>query len=72
MNLPFSFTEIHIWLAFSAIVLLFTSEVITHYKGLTFILNKKRFRFAALVLGILFAITIVLRIILMQIGIGNL
>jgi len=63
MNFPLSFWDISLWLAFTAIILLITSEIISPFYGKTKILiNKKRLRNVALVMGIIFLITMVIRI----------
>jgi uncharacterized membrane protein len=63
MNFPLSFWDISLWLAFTAIILLITSEIISPFYGKTKILiNKKRLRNVALVMSIIFLITVVIRI----------
>jgi len=63
MNFPLSFWDISLWLAVTAIILLTTSELISPYYGKTNILiNKKRLRQTALTTGILFMITVAIRI----------
>ena len=63
LNFPLSFWDISLWLAVTAIILLITSELISPYYGKTNILiNKKRLRNAALTTGILFLITVAIRI----------
>jgi len=63
MRFPLSFWDISLWLAVTSIILLITSELISPYYGKTNILiNKKRLRNAALTTGILFLITVVIRI----------
>ena len=63
MNFPLSFWDISLWLAVTAIVLLITSELISPYYGKANILiNKKRLRNVALTTGILFLITVAIRI----------
>jgi len=63
VNFPLSFWDISLWLAVTSIILLITSELISPYYGKTNILiNKKRLRNAALTTGILFLITVVIRI----------
>jgi len=63
MNFPLSFWDISLWLAVTAIILLITSELISPYYGQTNILiNKKRLKNAALTMGILFLITVAIRI----------
>jgi len=63
MNFPLSFWDISLWLAVTAIILLTTSELISPYYGKTNILiNKKRLRQTALTTGMLFMITVAIRI----------
>ena len=63
MNFPLSFWDISLWLAVTAIILLITSELISPYYGKTNILiNKKRLNHTALAMGILFLITVAIRI----------
>jgi hypothetical protein len=63
MYFPLSFWDVSLWLAFTAIILLITSELISPYYGRTNILiNKKRLRNVALTMSILFLITVAIRI----------
>jgi hypothetical protein len=63
MDFPLSFWDISLWLAITAIILLITSELISPYYGKTnLLINKKRLKNVALVIGILFLITVVIRI----------
>ena len=63
MQFPLSFWDISLWLAVTAIILLITSELISPYYGKTNILiNRKRLRQTALTTGILFMITVAIRI----------
>jgi hypothetical protein len=63
MSFPLSFWDISLWLAVTAIILLITSELISPYYGKTnLLINKKRLRNVALVMSILFLITVVIRI----------
>jgi len=64
MNFPLSMSDISLWLAFMAILLLITSELIssaTEYAG-KILIEKKRLRLVALALGIGFMITVVMRV----------
>ena len=57
-------SDISLWLAVTAIILLITSELLsssTGYLG-SIVLNKKRLRLLALALGIGFMITVVMRV----------
>ena len=63
MSFPLSFWDISLWLAVTAIILLTTSELISPYYGKTnLLINKKRLKNAALTIGILFLITVAIRI----------
>jgi len=63
MRFPLSFWDISLWLAVTAIILLATSELVSPYYGKTnLLINKKRLRGAALLLGTLFMITVLIRI----------
>jgi len=63
MQFPFSFWDISLWLAFTAIVLLATSELLSPHYGKTYVLiEKRRLRGIALMLGILFLFTVLIRI----------
>ena len=57
-------SDISLWLAFMAILLLITSELVysyTEYSG-SIAIEKKRLRLVALALGIGFMITVIMRI----------
>ena len=63
MNFPLSFWDISLWLAVTAIILLITSEFISPYYGKTnLLINKKRLKRAALIVSILFLMTVVIQI----------
>jgi len=64
MKFPLSISDISLWLAVMAIILLITSELLsaaTEYAG-NILIEKKRLRLAALALGIGFMITVIMRI----------
>ena len=64
MRFPLSISDISLWLAVMAIILLITSELLsatTEYAG-NILIEKKRLRLAALALGIGFMITVIIRI----------
>ena len=64
MRFPLSISDISLWLAIMAIILLITSELLsatTEYAG-NILIEKKRLRLAALALGIGFMITVIIRI----------
>jgi len=63
MQFPLGFYEISLWLAISAIILLATSELVSpNYGQINLLIEKQRFRTVALTLGILFLLTIAIRI----------
>ena len=63
MQFPLTFWDISLWLAATAIILLATAELISPYYGrINLVIEKGRLRQAALLLGILFMITVVIRI----------
>jgi hypothetical protein len=63
MRFPLSFWDISLWLAITAVILLATSELISPYYGQTsLIIEKGRLRRAAVLLGLLFVLTVLIRI----------
>jgi len=63
MRFPMGFWDISLWLAVTAIILLATAELISPYYGRTnLVIEKKRLKQAALLLGVLFLITVAVRI----------
>jgi hypothetical protein len=63
MQIPLGFWDVSLWLAVTAIILLITAELISPYYGQTNLrINKKKLKNVALVLGILFLITVAIRI----------
>lgn len=66
---PFSFTDLSLLCAMSAITLLVILEIASPYLGLTnFVINKKKLRISALILSILFLITFAIRTYIIVIG----
>jgi len=64
MGIPFGFWDISLWLAVVAIILLATAELISPYYGhLNLLIDRRRLRRVALVMGMLFLVTVALRII---------
>jgi hypothetical protein len=64
MDFPLSFSDITLWLAITAVILLVTSELISPYYGRTrLLINKKRLRNAALIVSTLFLVTVAIRIV---------
>lgn len=63
MQFPLSFLDLSAWLATTAIILLATSELISPYYGQSgLVIEKKRLRAAALILGMLFMFTVLIQI----------
>lgn len=63
MQNPFTFWDISLWLAITSIILLTTAELISPYYGQTnLLINKKKLKNTALITGILFLITVAIRI----------
>lgn len=63
MRFPLTFADISLWLAITAIILLMTSELISPYYGqANLLINKGKLRTIALIMGILFMLTVALRI----------
>lgn len=58
-NFPLSFSDISLWLAVMTIILLVASELLLTSNIL---ISKKRLRIAALILGLGFIITVIIRI----------
>jgi hypothetical protein len=64
MGIPFGFWDISLWLAVVSIILLATAELISPYYGhLNLLIDRRRLRRVALVMGMLFLVTVALRII---------
>lgn len=64
MNFPMTLSDISLWLAVMAVILLITSELLssTAEYSMNIILEKRRLRLVALVLGLGFMATVVLRV----------
>lgn len=64
MNFPMSMSDISLWLAVMAIILLITSELVSSASEYScdVVIEKKRLRLVALALGIGFMATVVVRI----------
>lgn len=64
MRFPLSISDIGLWLAVTAIILLVTSELLSSSTGKlgNVAVEKKRLRIAALTLGLGFMATVVMRI----------
>ena len=64
MNFPLSVSDISLWLAVMAIILLITSELLSssaEYSG-NVVIEKNRLRLVALALGTGFMITVIMRV----------
>jgi len=63
LNFPLSFSDISLWLAITAIILLITSELLTTPTGplRNLAIEKNRLRLLALALGLGFIITVIMR-----------
>jgi len=63
---PLSIWDISLWIAVTAIILLATSELLAPYSDYfgDFVIEKTRLRIAALVLGVVFMGTVILRAII--------
>lgn len=66
MQFPLTPWDISLWLAITAIILLATSELISpHYGHTSLIIEKRRLKQMAFLLGIIFMFTVLIRIYLM-------
>lgn len=65
MQFPLSISDIGLWIAVMAIILLLTSELISAYSGYfgDFAIDKTRIRLVALILGAAFTVTVMLQVI---------
>ena len=62
MQFPLSISDISLWIAVMAMILLVSSELLVSEHFGYFLINKKRLRQAAIVLGAAFMGTVLLRI----------
>ena len=64
MQFPLTMSDISLWLAVTAIILLITSELLFTSTGTlgNIVINKKRIRLLALGLGLAFLATVVMRV----------
>jgi hypothetical protein len=64
LHFPLSVSDIGLWLAVTAIILLITSELLSSSTGRlgNVAIEKRRLRIAALALGIGFMVTVVMRV----------
>ena len=66
MQFPLTFWDLSLWLAVISIILLVASELALPYHGQTnLLINKKRLKKVALTMGVLFLITVAIRIVSM-------
>ena len=65
MQFPLSMSDISLWIAVTAIILLVTSELLSPYSEQfgDFVIEKKRLRLVALLLGSAFMVTVLLRVV---------
>jgi hypothetical protein len=64
MSFPLSLSDISLWLAVTAIILLITSELLHSLSGYSarIMIDKKRLRLVALGVGLSFLVTVAMRI----------
>ena len=64
MNFPLSLSDISLWLAVTAIILLITSELLYSLPEISarIMIDKRRLRLAAIGVGLAFLATVVMRI----------
>ena len=64
MQFPLSLSDVSLWIAITALILLVTSELLFSYTGnINFPIDKARLRLVSLVLGVAFMVTVLLRVI---------
>lgn len=63
MVFPLSLSDINLWIAITALILLITTESLLSQHGkLTFLVDKARLRFVAFLLGVAFMVTVIIRV----------
>jgi hypothetical protein len=63
MQFPFDFWNISLWLAVSGIILLITAQLVSAYDGkATLLIDQRKLKTAAVIMGILFLATVAIRI----------
>jgi hypothetical protein len=63
MQFPLSLSDVSLWLAFTAIILLITSAIISPYYGKTGVpIDSRRLRIATLTVCLLFMFTVFIQI----------
>lgn len=65
MNFAFSISDFGLWLAFTAVILLITSELMYSFPSLSgrIIVDRNRFRFAGLGCGVAFLLIVVVHLV---------
>ena len=63
MQIPLDFWNISLWLATTATILLITAQLLTAYDGkATLLLDQRKLKTTALIIGIFFLVTVAIRI----------
>jgi uncharacterized protein involved in response to NO len=63
MQIPLDFWNISLWLAVSGIILLITAQLVSAYDGkATLLIDQRKLKTAAVIMGVLFLATIAIRI----------
>jgi len=63
MQFPFDFWNISLWLAVSGIILLITAQLVSAYDGkATLLIDQRKLKTAAVIMGILFLAMVAIRI----------
>jgi hypothetical protein len=63
MQIPLDFWNISLWLAVSSIILLITAQLASAYDGkATLLIDQRKLKTAAAIMGILFLATVAIRI----------
>jgi hypothetical protein len=63
MQFPLDFWNISLWLAVSGIILLITAQLVSAYDGkATLLIDQKKLKTAAVIMGILFLAMVAIRI----------
>ena len=63
MQVPLDFWNVSLWLAATSIILLITAQLVSAYDGpATLLIDSGKLKTAALTMGILFLVTVAIRI----------
>ena len=63
MQIPLDFWNITLWFATTSIILLITVQLVSAYEGnATILIDQKKLRNTAIVMGMLFLVTVAMRI----------